>query len=190
MPVHERGDGEPVVPGRDEAEAARQVVPVKGLRPALALGHRETGRTRLEVSLDEAEPLYDRTLGLRRRVFGDEHPNTLRAAANQAGLYMKRGRYDEAETLYALAVAGARQSLPEGHANTARYLRGHGRALLKVTRYDEAETTLIEARELSEKAHGPADDRTVEAIESLIELYETRGDGEAAATWRSKISPP
>ena len=43
---------------------------------------------------------------------------------------------------------------------------------------------------LFHEAHGPGDNRTVQAIESLIELYETRGDSERAAVWRSKISPP
>ena len=150
----------------------------------LAILYDEQGR------LDEAERLYRRTLSLRRRVLGDEHPETLKAAAQAASLFMKRGRNDEAETLYAEAVAGARKALPKGHYNTAGYLRGHGRALLNLERYDEAETALLEAHELSEKALGPADDRTVQTIESLVELYEARGDGERAAAWRSRINPP
>ncbi len=140
--------------------------------------------------LEEAEQLFRRTLRLRRKELGDEHPDTLRAAGQLAGLLLKRGRNDEAEMLFAEAVAGARKALPEGHRHTAGYLRGHGRALLKLERYDEAETALLEAHELSEKAHGPADGRTVQAIEALVEVYEARGDRESAVAWRSMLNPP
>ena len=47
----------------------------------------------------EAEPYYREALEKRRRVLGEEHPDTLVSINNMATLLEKQGRLDEAELL-------------------------------------------------------------------------------------------
>ncbi|MCK4873608.1 MAG: tetratricopeptide repeat protein, partial [Phycisphaerales bacterium] len=48
---------------------------------------------------DEAEPLYIKTLEIRKRVLGEEHPDTLFSIYNIGELLTIVGRYEEAEAL-------------------------------------------------------------------------------------------
>ena len=49
---------------------------------------------------EEAEPLYRRSLVIREKVFGPEHPAVAQSLNNLASLYDTQGRYSEAEPLY------------------------------------------------------------------------------------------
>ena len=62
-------------------------------RNNLALAYRDAGR------LDEAIPLFERTLADRERVLGETHPSTLTSRNNLAATYQHAGRLDEAEGL-------------------------------------------------------------------------------------------
>jgi Tetratricopeptide repeat len=48
---------------------------------------------------NEAEKLEVGVIVLRKRLFGAEHPDTLRSMANLAKTYMEQGRWNEADTL-------------------------------------------------------------------------------------------
>ena len=49
---------------------------------------------------EEAEPLYQRSLGIRETKLGKDHPNVASSLNNLAGLYESQGKYEEAESLY------------------------------------------------------------------------------------------
>ena len=49
--------------------------------------------------LEEAEPYYREVLEGRRRVLGDEHPETLRSIYNMGVTMIQQGKLDEAEAL-------------------------------------------------------------------------------------------
>ena len=53
---------------------------------------------------DEAEPILSRTLGLLRRVRGNEHPETLEAMRWAGLCYSAQGRYAEGEQLFREAL--------------------------------------------------------------------------------------
>ena len=48
----------------------------------------------------EAEPLYRRSLEIREKQLGADHPDVAHSLNNLAGLYQAMGRYAEAEPLY------------------------------------------------------------------------------------------
>ena len=48
----------------------------------------------------EAEPLIRRSLAIREKVLGREHPDVARSLNNLADLYERQGRYAEAGPLY------------------------------------------------------------------------------------------
>jgi len=49
---------------------------------------------------EEAEVYYTEALEGRRRVLGDEHPDTLLSICNMGNLLYMQGKFDEAETHY------------------------------------------------------------------------------------------
>ncbi len=47
-----------------------------------------------QAHFDKAEPLYVKSLELRRRVLGEEHPDTLGSMNILLNLYSAQGRFD------------------------------------------------------------------------------------------------
>jgi tetratricopeptide (TPR) repeat protein len=78
----------------------------------LAYAYQAAGR------IDEALPLYERTLADREQVLGDTHPNTLTSRSNLASAYQAAGRIDEALPLYERTLADREQVLGDTHPNT------------------------------------------------------------------------
>jgi hypothetical protein len=54
----------------------------------------------------------------RKRVLGQDHPDTLSSIANLALIYWDQGRWKEAEELQVQAVNGLRTTLGEDHPST------------------------------------------------------------------------
>jgi tetratricopeptide (TPR) repeat protein len=54
---------------------------------------------------DEAEDLFERSLGIREKVLGLEHPKVAWSLNNLAQTYLVQGRYADAEPLYLRALA-------------------------------------------------------------------------------------
>ena len=73
---------------------------------------------RAQGRYEDAEPLYDQALSIRRRVLGADHPSTARSLNNLAGLYYVQGRYSEAVPLYKEAVEIMERVLEVEHPNT------------------------------------------------------------------------
>ncbi|MDY7109629.1 MAG: serine/threonine-protein kinase [Planctomycetota bacterium] len=135
----------------------------------------------------EAEPLYMDALQRSRDVLGEQHASTLIAMMNLGVLRAEMGRYEEAEPLLADAIAGARTVFPGGHAFTGVALTKYGGCLMRLQCYEDAETALNEAFEMLGTIHGPEHRRTTRAVSALVELYETWGRPEQAASWRGKL---
>ena len=71
---------------------------------------------------DEAEPLYLETLEIRKRVLGDDHPDTLGSMNGLGSLYHRQGRYEEAEPLYLETLEARKRVLGDDHPATTRTL--------------------------------------------------------------------
>ncbi|MEN8444671.1 MAG: tetratricopeptide repeat protein, partial [Cyanobacteria bacterium J06555_13] len=70
----------------------------------------------------EAEPLYQDTLAMRKRLLGNEHPDVAQSLNNLAGLYKNQGRYSEAESLYKDALTMRKQLLGNENPDVAHSL--------------------------------------------------------------------
>jgi tetratricopeptide (TPR) repeat protein len=66
----------------------------------------------------EAEPLYERALGITETAHGPDHPLLALRVNNLAGLYVTTWRYAEAEPLYERAIATLEARLGPDHPNT------------------------------------------------------------------------
>jgi Tetratricopeptide repeat len=67
----------------------------------------------------DAEPMFRQVLAARRRVLGDDHPDTLTSRAVLARLAARQGRRAEAEALYRQVIADRTRVLGSGHPDTA-----------------------------------------------------------------------
>jgi hypothetical protein len=69
---------------------------------------------------DEAEATFLKTIEDKRRVLGDEHPDTCITLRRLAALYLTQKRYTAAEPLALAAYNGYAKRLGEHHAETRR----------------------------------------------------------------------
>ena len=67
---------------------------------------------------DRALPLYEECLAKRKRVLGDDHPDTLASLNNLAGLFESKGEYDRALPLYEECLAKKKRVLGDDHPDT------------------------------------------------------------------------
>jgi tetratricopeptide (TPR) repeat protein len=65
-----------------------------------------------------ARDLHEQCLEVRRRVLGDEHPDTLRSMNNLAFTLRDLGEIEEARSLFSAAARGSRKVLGEDHPET------------------------------------------------------------------------
>ena len=66
----------------------------------------------------EAELIEGEVLGVRRRVLGEEHPDTLNSEYNVALLISDLGQYAEAERMLQATLEARRRVLGTGHPDT------------------------------------------------------------------------
>ena len=101
----------------------------------------------------EAEKLLRETLGVRRRVLGPEHPDTLTSNSNLANTEMKMRKYTDAEKTLEDVRGIQRRVLGSDHPDTAASTYGMARSAALQGRSERAMSLLGEAIE-----HGLAPD--------------------------------
>jgi len=82
------------------------------------LGEYKTAESHLALRqgrYDEAEQINTKTLEIKRRIFGEEHPDTLGSMNNLASVYASQGRNEEAEKLHVKTLEILRRVLGEEH---------------------------------------------------------------------------
>ena len=63
---------------------------------------------------------YKRSLAIREKTLGPDHPDVASALNNLASLYHKQGRYAEAEPLYKRSLAINEKALGPDHPDVAQ----------------------------------------------------------------------
>src|SRR5439155_4406934 len=91
-----------------------------GKQPLVEASIRQTiGNTYRDLGLyPDAQRQTERALDLRRRVLGEEHPDTLSSMNSIALLYMYQGKYAQAEPVFVKVVQLQRRVLGEEHPDT------------------------------------------------------------------------
>jgi tetratricopeptide (TPR) repeat protein len=92
----------------------------------------------------EAEPLYVRSLEIRERQLGADHPEVANSLNNLASLYRTQGRYTEAEPLYVRSLEIREHQLGADHPSVANSLNNLAELYQTQGRYSEAESLYIE----------------------------------------------
>jgi tetratricopeptide (TPR) repeat protein len=103
----------------------------------------------------QAEPLYRRSLVIREKALGPEHPNVATSLNNLALLYYAQGKYAEAEPLYKRSLVIWEKALGPEHPNVAMSLNNLAGLYCAQGKYAEAEPLYKRSLAIVEKALGP-----------------------------------
>jgi serine/threonine protein kinase len=125
-------------------------------------------------------------LRLRGRVLPDGHPVVAATQQTMGLALIDLGRAREAEPVLRESLALRRRSLPTGHWLVSSSESALGACLVALGRYAEAEALLLRAHAALETSRGRDHERTAEARQRLVALYDAWGQPGQASTWRAR----
>jgi serine/threonine protein kinase/tetratricopeptide (TPR) repeat protein len=131
------------------------------LRHALAELYRRIGLN------EAAVPLQESALTTRRRVLGEEHPDTVLAISNMSVLLRELGRLDDAEPYHREALEKSRRILGDDHPETIIAISNMGSLLRAKGALAEAEPFYREALEKFRRVLGASDPETIRSIGNM-----------------------
>jgi esterase/lipase superfamily enzyme/tetratricopeptide (TPR) repeat protein len=123
----------------------------------------------------DAEPLYKRSLAIREKALGPNHPDVGTLLNNLAELYRVQGRYADAEPLYKRGLAIREKALGPNHPDVGTSLNTLAALYLAQGRYADAEPLYKRGLAIYEKALGPDHPFVGTSLNNLAELYQTQG---------------
>jgi tetratricopeptide (TPR) repeat protein len=125
---------------------------------------------------NQAEPLLEQALELKKRLLGEDHPDVATTLNNLAGLYESQGRYNQAEPLLEQALQLTKRQLGEDHPDlVATSLNNLAGLYYSQGRYDEAEPLYRQALELTKHHLGENHPDLATSLNNLAGLYYSQG---------------
>ena len=88
---------------------------------------------------NEAEPLYLRSLSIKEKQLGENHPDVATSLNNLAGLYLYQGKYNEVESLFLRSLSIGENQLGENHLDVTYSLNNLANLYCEQGKYNEAE---------------------------------------------------
>ena len=128
----------------------------------------------------EAEKPLTRSLEIREKALGPEHPNVADSLNNLALLYRTQGKYTEADPLYKRALKIWEKALGPEHPNVADSLNNLAGLYHSQGKYTEAEPLYKRALKIGEKALGPDHPHVATVLENMAGLYRQIGKEDEA----------
>ena len=124
----------------------------------------------------EAIPLAEKLLAIRKQTLGPDHPDTATSLGYLARLYKFMGDYGRAEPLYQQALQIRKKVLGPEHPDTAESLDNLAELYVEIGAYVQAEPLFHQALQIEKKVLGPEDPATATTFNNLANLYGYRGD--------------
>jgi CHAT domain-containing protein/tetratricopeptide (TPR) repeat protein len=172
------------VDARWQAEAVRRILKQDAATrqemaavPALARRAREQESA---AHHRQAQSALEKILALRRKVLGDDHPDTAAAYNDLAYNLDAQGRYAAAQPLFGKALAILRKALGEDHPKTAVGYSNAARNLHAQGRYAAAQPLFEKALAILRKALGEEHPATARIYSNLAASLNARGRYAAA----------
>jgi tetratricopeptide (TPR) repeat protein len=146
-------------------------------QPLVEASIRQTiGMTYLALGIyPEAQRQLERTLELRRRVLGEDHPASLISLRNLATLDSHQGKFAQAEPLYKKVVEVQRRILGEQNPDTLLSMFDLGVTYDGEGKRAEAEPLFTKVLEVRRRVLGDDDPDTLESMYRLSALYQDQG---------------
>lgn len=166
-----------------------------GHQPLVEAAVRQTiGNAYLDMGLySQALEQLERTVEIRRRALGDDHPDTLQSMNNLSVLYLHQGEASRAEPLFERILAVRRRLLGEENPDTLISMNNLAAVYRTEGRYAQAEPLLVKALAIKRRVLGEIHHSTATAWNNLAAIYRLEGrlaDAEplqlkAAEVWRA-----
>jgi eukaryotic-like serine/threonine-protein kinase len=123
----------------------------------------------------EAERHMPVALEIRKRILGEEHPDTLVSMNRLADLYQHQKRYPEAELLMLQTLEIRTRVLGEEDPLTLSSMNGLASVQLRQNRHEEAEALCLETLEKRERVLGEEHAGTLQSMGTLASIYWFQG---------------
>ena len=125
---------------------------------------------------DEALPVATRSMEIRARELGPEHPDLAQSLNRLGAIHADKGDYAQAEPLYQRALQIREKVLGPEHPNIATSLTNLGAIYADTGDYAQAEPMYQRALQIWEQALGPEHPDVANSLTSLAILYTDKGD--------------
>lgn len=123
----------------------------------------------------EAEPLYLKSLKVRKKQLGNEHTDVASSLNNLACLYRSQGRYPEAEPLYLESLKVRKKQLGDEHPDVATGLSNLAGLYESQGHYAEAEPLFLESLAILKNQLGDGHPHVATVLSNLAGLNESIG---------------
>ena len=146
-------------------------------QPLVEASIRQTiGNTYLDLGIyPEAQKQIERAIELRRRVQGENHPDTLAASRGLAVLYRNQGKAAEAEALLIKVLDVQRRVLGEDHPGTLETTYALAILYDDQEKFAQAEPLLTKALDGQRRTLGERHPSTALTMNKLAEVYKEEG---------------
>jgi tetratricopeptide (TPR) repeat protein len=129
----------------------------------------------------DAEPVFDKVLKVRRRVLGEEHPDTIDAMINLAEAYRNLDRDSDAERLLLRTLDISRRALGEEKSQTLNAMNNLATLYSSQGQHEKAEPLLEKVLEVLRRVEGQESPHSIIAMNNLAQVYVARGAHSKAA---------
>jgi len=159
-----------------------------GNQPLVEASLQQTiGNAYLDLGLyPQAQTHIERALDLRRRLLGEEHPDTLSVMNDLEMLYRNQGKYAQAEPLASTVLTIRQHRLGEEHPDTLDAMNNLGLLYRSEGKSAPAEQVLSKVLEIRRRVSGEEDSDTLYAMNNLGVVYQIEGNYAQAETILSK----
>jgi serine/threonine protein kinase/tetratricopeptide (TPR) repeat protein len=127
-----------------------------------------------------AAPILEKSLSLKRKVYGEEHMEVATGLHTLAVLYDTQGKYQEAESFFRQSLAIKEKIFGQDHPEVARSLNSIAVVNWNQGKYAEAEPLFQRSLAIKERALGPDDPEVGNTITNLGVLYHLQSKFEEA----------
>jgi tetratricopeptide (TPR) repeat protein len=134
------------------------------------------GNTYWDLGLfPQAQRQVKRAVDLRRRVLGEEDPETLQSMGLLADLQREQGRLVKAEALFTRILEIRRRKLGAEHRDTLASMSSVAAVWISLDKYEQAEALLTKALAIRSRVLPAADPDTRDNMYSLAVVYSDQG---------------
>ncbi|KAH5617499.1 hypothetical protein HBI23_255480 [Parastagonospora nodorum] len=123
----------------------------------------------------EAEELQEHAMQTRKRVLGDEHPDTLTSINSLALTYWRQGRWKEAEELEVQVMQTRKRVLGNEHPNTLLSMNNLASTYRDQGRWKEAEELEVQVMQMRKRVLGDEHPNTLNSTANLALTYSKQG---------------
>jgi len=128
----------------------------------------------------QAAPILEKSLSLKRKIYGEEHLEVATCLHTLAVLYDTQGKYQEAESFFRQSLAIREKIFGRDHPEVARSLNSIAVVNWNQGKYAEAEPLFQRSLTIKEKALGPDDLDVGNTLANLGALYHIQDKFEEA----------